>query len=139
MDILTSTPVCVYSGGGIAPILESVNQRIAGRAYEYFLDRGSVDGHSLEDWFDAERDVIVKLATTLTIDDEDITVDVLLPPHDMPDVAVHIAPCQILISSGIDEHGLQICQLIDLPYEVSMDGVDAEQSGNMIRVTAALA
>jgi hypothetical protein len=139
MDILTSIPVRVLSGGEIAPILESVNKRIARRAYEHFIDRGSVDGHSLEDWLDAERDLIIRLAPTMSIDDEDITVEVLLPHHDMPDVAVHIAPRQLLISSGIDEAGLQICQVIDLPYQVSMDGVDAEQHGNMIRITAALA
>jgi hypothetical protein len=139
MDILISIPVRVLSGGDIAPILESVNKRIARRAYEHFIDRGSVDGHSLEDWLDAERDLIIRLAPTMSIDDEDVTVEVLLPHHDMPDVAVHIAPRQIFISSGINEAGLQICQVIDLPYEVSMDGVDAEQHGNMIRITAALA
>src|SRR5579871_6484027 len=30
-------------------------------------------------------------------------VEILLPHHDMPDVAVHIAPRQFFISSGIDE------------------------------------
>ena len=139
MDILTSIPVRVHSGEDIAPIREMVNQRIARRAYEHYIDRGCVDGHGLEDWLDAEKDLIVRLAPTISIDDEDTTVEVLLPTHDMPDVAVHIAPRQLLISSGIDEAGLQICQVIDLPYEVSMDGVDAEQNGNMIRITAALA
>ncbi|HEY2382936.1 MAG TPA: hypothetical protein VGK48_17305 [Terriglobia bacterium] len=71
--------------------------------------------------------------------DEDIMIVVLLPTHDMPDVAVHIAPRQFLLAPGIDEAGLQIRQVIDLPYDVSMDGVDAEQSGNSIRITAALA
>ena len=78
-------------------------------------------------------------APVVSVDREDITVEVLLPEIDLPNIAVHIAPRQFLISSDIDEDGLQICQLIDLPYEVSMDGVDAEQTRNMVRVTAALA
>ena len=139
MDILTSIPVRVYSADGIGPILESVNTRIARRAYEHFIDRGAVDGHSLEDWFDAERELIARLTPELSVDDKDLNVQFLLPHHDMPDVAVHIAPRQFFISSGIDEDGFQICQMIDLPNEVSMDGVDAEQTGNMIRITAALA
>ena len=139
MDILMSIPVRVYSAEGIAPIVESVNKRIARRAYEHFIDRGAVDGRSLEDWLGAERELIVRLVPELSADGKDLNVEVLLPHHDMPDVAVHIAPRQFLISSGIDEEGLQICQVIDLPYEVSMDGVDAEQTGNMIRITAALA
>lgn len=139
MEISTSIPVSVYPGEGIAAILETVNRRIARRAYEIFVERGSVDGHSLEDWLDAERDLVIRATPEITLSDEDITIEVLLPTLDMPNVAVHIAPRQFLLSSDIDEEGFQICQVIDLPCEVSMDGVDAEQNRSMIRITAALA
>jgi hypothetical protein len=139
MDILTSIPVAVYDGQNISSVIERVNGRISLRAYENFVARGSVEGHSLEDWLDAERETIIRLAPVVTVDPQDITVEVLLPEIDLPNLAVHIAPRQFLISSDIDEDGLQICQVIDLPYEVSMDGVDAEQTRNMVRVTAALA
>ena len=62
------------------------------------------------------------------MNDEDITIEVLLPTLDMPNVAVHIAPRQFLLSSDIDEEGFQICQVIDLPCDISMAGVDAEQN-----------
>jgi DUF2934 family protein len=139
MDILTSIPVPVYDGQNISSVIDRVNERIARRAHENFVARGCVEGHSLEDWLDAERETIIRLAPVVTVDPQDITVEVLLPEIDLPNVAVHIAPRQFLISSDIDEDGLQICQVIDLPYEVSMDGVDAEQTRNTIRVTAALA
>ena len=139
MDILTSIPVAVYDGQNIPSVIERINQRISRRAYENFVARGCVDGHSLEDWLEAERETIIRLAPVVSVDPQDITVEVLLPEIDLPNLAVHIAPRQFLISSDIDEDGLQICQVIDLPYEVSMDGVDAEQTRNMVRVTAALA
>ena len=139
MDILTSIPVAIYDGEAIPIVLERVNERISRRAFENFVARGCVEGHSVEDWLDAERETIIRLAPVVSVDREDITVEVLLPEIDLPNIAVHIAPRQFLISSDIDEDGLQICQLIDLPYEVSMDGVDAEQTRNMVRVTAALA
>jgi len=139
MDILTSIPVNIYPGERIPSILEDVNKRIARRAYEFYVDRGSVDGHSLEDWIDAERDLIIPVIPEISADGRDVTVEVLLPSRDMPDVAVHIAPRQFLITSDIDEAGLQICQVIDLPYNISMDGVDAEQNRNTIRITASLA
>ena len=139
MDILTSIPVAIYDGQNISSVIERVNERISRRAYENFVARGCVEGHSLEDWLDAERETIIRLAPVVTVDPQDITVEVLLPEIDLPNLAVHVAPRQFLISSDIDEDGLQICQLIDLPYEVSMDGVDAEQTRNMVRVTAALA
>jgi hypothetical protein len=31
---------------------------IAGRAYEIFLDRGGQHGHNLEDWLQAERELL---------------------------------------------------------------------------------
>jgi hypothetical protein len=139
MDILTSIPVAVYDGQNIPSVIERINERISHRAYENFVARGCVDGHSLEDWLEAERETIIRLAPVVSVDPQDVTVEVLLPEIDLPNLAVHIAPRQFLISSDIDEDGLQICQVIDLPYEVSMDGVDAEQTRNMIRITAALA
>jgi DUF2934 family protein len=139
MDILTSIPVAVYDGQNISSVIDRVNERISRRAFENFVARGCVEGHSLEDWLGAERETIIRLAPVVTVDPQDITVEVLLPEIDLPNLAVHIAPRQFLISSDIDEDGLQICQVIDLPYEVSMDGVDAEQTRNMVRVTAALA
>jgi hypothetical protein len=139
MDILTSIPVPVHEGETISSVLQSVNERIARRAHELYDERGRVEGHSLEDWLDAELEFIVKLDPSIRVDGADLTVEVLLPEIDLSHVAVHIASRQFLISSDIDEDGLQICQLIDLPCEVSMDGVDAEQIRNMIRITAALA
>jgi hypothetical protein len=139
MDILTSIPVAVHDGQNISAVIDRVNERISRRAYENFVARGCVEGHSLEDWLDAERETIIRLAPVVTVGPQDIIVEVLLPEIDLPTVAVHIAPRQFLISSDIDEDGLQICQVIDLPHEVSMDGVDADQTRNMIRITAALA
>ena len=139
MEILSSIPVSVYPGEGMAAILETANKRIARRAYEIFVERGRIDGHSLEDWLDAERELVIGVTPEITLNDEDVTIEVLLPTLDMPNVAVHIAPRQFLLSSDIDEEGFQICQVIDLPCDVSMDGVDAEQNRRRIRITAALA
>lgn len=139
MDILTSIPVAVYDGEAIPCVLERVNERISRRAFENFVARGCLEGHGLEDWLEAERETIIRLAPVVSVDREDIIVEVLLPEIDLSNIAVHIAPRQFLISSDIDEDGLQICQVIDLPYEVSMDGVDAEQTRNMVRIAAALA
>jgi ribosomal protein L7/L12 len=34
-----------------------IRQRIAARAYQYFLDRGGAHGHQVEDWLRAEKDL----------------------------------------------------------------------------------
>jgi hypothetical protein len=33
-------------------------QEIAARAYAIFLERGATDGHDLEDWLQAERELV---------------------------------------------------------------------------------
>jgi len=47
---------------GIAPGNEtlSIQKRIALRAYELYLQRGSTDGHADEDWLQAEHEIMPK-------------------------------------------------------------------------------
>jgi Protein of unknown function (DUF2934) len=60
MDILTSIPVQVSGPESISCVLNNVKGRIARRAYESFVERGSVHGHELDDWLNAERELIIK-------------------------------------------------------------------------------
>lgn len=36
----------------------SVQKRIALRAYELYLQRGGINGHEVEDWLQAEREIV---------------------------------------------------------------------------------
>jgi len=38
--------------------VETPHQRIAERAYRLYQDRGAEDGHALEDWLQAEQEVL---------------------------------------------------------------------------------
>lgn len=40
------------------PTEESAQQSIAERAYRFYEERGAEDGHALEDWLRAEREVV---------------------------------------------------------------------------------
>jgi len=139
MDILTSIPVQVSGPESISCVLNNVKGRIARRAYESFVERGSVHGHELDDWLNAERVLIIKPVPVVRAHGADIFVEMLLPEIDLPNLTVHVAPSQLVISSDPDEDGLQLCQMIDLPCEISLDGVDAEQLHHMLHVTAAVA
>ena len=57
MDILTSIPVQVSGPESIPCVVNNVKERIARRAYESFVERGSVHGHELDDWLRAEREL----------------------------------------------------------------------------------
>src|SRR5206468_9324437 len=107
--------------------LENVRQRIARRAYENFIERGAVYGHDLDNWLDAEREFIIKPFAETHTEGKDVFVEVILPKIELTNVAVHVAPRQFVISSDPDEDGLQLCQVIDLPVEISLASVDENE------------
>src|SRR5947199_10325376 len=109
MEILTTIPARLNGPDAMAPLLENVRQRIALRAHEIFVERGAVDGHDLDDWLDDQRE-----------EGKDVFVRVILPKIVCDNVAVHIAPCQFVLSSDHDEHGHLLCNEIDLPVEISL-------------------
>src|SRR5438128_913686 len=139
MDILTTIPVRLKGPDSIAPLLENVRERITRRAYENFIERGAVHGHDIDDWLDAEREFILKPRGEVHAEGTDVFVEVVLPEITLPNITVHIAPRQFVISSDPDEDGLQLCQVIDLPVEVSPASVDAEKLDKAIYISAEVA
>src|SRR5437870_9572735 len=128
MGILTTIPISLNGVGAIAPLLENVRQQIALRAHENFVERGAVYGHDLDDWLDDQRE-----------EGKDVFVRVILPKIGFAKVAVHVAPRQFVISSDPDEDGRQLSKVIDLPVEISLASVDAEQLDNVIHISAGVA
>src|SRR5262245_11633060 len=138
MDIVTSVPVRLGGPESIPFVLQEVRERIAHRAYENFVERGAVHGHDFDDWLNAERELIMKPAAAVHAGGEDVFVEMVLPEIELPNLTVHIARRQLVVSSDPDADGLQLCQVVELPVEISLDGVDAEQLYNMLRIAAAV-
>jgi HSP20 family molecular chaperone IbpA len=138
MDIVTTIPVRVNGPESIPFLLQEMRERVSRRAYENFVDRGAVHGHDVGDWLEAEHELIISPAADVCVEQEDIFVEMTLPEIDLPNLTVHVAPRQLVISSSADEKGFQVCRVIDLPIAISLDGVDAERFHNVLRVTAAV-
>jgi len=81
----------------------------------------------------------IKLPFTTEVKREDLVVEVMLAETALHNITVHIASDKLVLAADIDESGIQVCQVIDLPVEIAPDGVDAEQCGTMVRIIAALA
>jgi hypothetical protein len=139
MDIVTTIPVRLKGPDSIPLLLEDVRERIARRAHEKFVGRGAVHGHDVSDWLDAERELIRKPPADVRLQREDVFVELNLSENDLPNLTVHLAPRQIIISSDADPEGFRLCRVIDLPILISLDGVDAELFNNVLRITAAVA
>jgi hypothetical protein len=139
MDIVMTVPVRVEGPDSIPPMLDAVRARVSARAFENFIARGGVHGHDLDDWLDAERELIIKPLAAVHAEGEDVFIEMVLPEIDLKRLTVHTALRHIVVASDPDEDGLQLCQLIELPCEISLDGVDAEKLQNLLRITAAVA
>jgi hypothetical protein len=139
MDLVTSIPVRLKTIESVPQLLDRLRERVNRRAYENFVDRGAVHGHDFDDWLEAERELIVKATAEIRVQGQDVFVELILPEIDLFNITVHIAPSQLVISSDANDEGIQLCQVIDLPIPISLDGLDAEQVDNLVRITAALA
>ena len=56
----TSVVAATQQARGASPNHHPSEQEIAIRAHELFLERGCADGHDIEDWLEAERELIEK-------------------------------------------------------------------------------
>ena len=139
MDLLTSIPVRVIGFESTPQLLDDLRERIARKAYLNCMDRGAVDGQDLDDWLRAERELIIRAMPKIKAEADDVFVELELPEVELSNLTVRLSPRQLLISSDPDDQGVQFCQMIDLPVEISMDGVDAEQARNLLHITAAAA
>jgi HSP20 family molecular chaperone IbpA len=139
MDIVTTIPVRLKGPESIPSLIEEMRERIARRAYKNFVNRNAVHGRDIDDWFDAERELIIRPAAQVRLEGKDIFVEMSLPEIDLPNPTVHVAPRQLVVSSDVDKEGFQLYQVIDLPTTISLDGVDAEQSHNVLRITVVVA
>ena len=90
MDIVTSIPVRLNRLESMAAFLESVRGRVTARAYDNYVDGGCLEGHDLDDWLDAERELVIKPAAALSTDGKDLIVEMI-----------------------------QLCQTIDLPLSTA--------------------
>ncbi len=54
------------------PSTEQFRREVAGLAYRFYVERGRCDGHDLEDWLRAEREVLDRLRRTAEVASEPV-------------------------------------------------------------------
>jgi HSP20 family protein len=84
------------------PVLKHLDDlfgRIQRRAFELFAARGSADGHTLEDWFAAERELCWP-AMELAERDKNFEVTVALPGFEASQVTVTATPGELIVQAS---------------------------------------
>jgi len=130
----------------MAAIVDKVRQR----AFEVFESRHRVDDHSLDDWLQAERDVIHSPQAELTEKDGKFQVRVAISGFAPKDIRVTAMPTFLVIDAeskhereqnGGDVHFCefgqkQLFRRLDLPAAINVANVTATLDHGMLQITA---
>lgn len=73
------------------------------RAFELFEKRGAIPGHDLDDWLQAEREILGWSAAELTDKDGNYEIDLTLPGFDPKDIEISVTPDELIIHANVEQ------------------------------------
>jgi HSP20 family protein len=130
-------------------------ERIRDRAFQIFQSRGRADGFSLDDWFKAERDLMLVPEADLVEKDGAHHLSVSVPGFDEKDLRITALPEALIIrADSRHEHSkhehskedgnLHFCDFsekslfrrFDLPARIDSDKVTARLDKGVLRIDA---
>ncbi len=151
-----STPeivVKVQKTETIQPEMKELHNRIANRAYEIYLQRGFSIKGDLDDWLDAEQELIWRPAVEILEKDNEFIIQVAIAGIEPGDFTVRLSEEHLLIKSEqmhthTNGRGIvHVCEfrsgpvfrIIDFPKRVDPARVDVDYRNGLLRLKAALA
>lgn len=131
--------------------MESLLDRIRARAFEMFSVRGSGDGHALDDWLAAEREICWP-AGELVEQDKDFVLSLALSGFAPADVSVTATPREIIVHAKTkverkgEETATKVCwsefrsndvyRRVEFAKDIDVQSVSASLENGMLKVVA---
>jgi hypothetical protein len=126
----------------------NIREAVACRAYELFANRGSVGGHELEDWRQAEAELAKPLCCGLMQFEANLWVEAGTAAFQSGSVEIWVAarniticgkPCSPPVNTGDAEHGTRgwpeiIFRVLDLPVEIDPSGTTVKLNGPSMEI-----
>jgi HSP20 family protein len=123
------------------------------RAFEIFEKSGSMLGRDLENWTQAERELVWKPAFELCEKNGQFQVEVAISGVDAKDIDIEVTPEDIIVKANTqhqhtDQKGMvhycefetgKMFRMIHLPKKIDPDKVKAEFKNGLLRLTAEIA
>ena len=133
--------------------LNSLHDRIMKRAFEIFDGEGHIFGRDLDNWLQAEQELVWKPAIELEEKDNAFRLQIATPGVDPKDIDIEVTPEYVLVKAeGRHEHKeekakVHICEFsasnmfrsVHLPQKIDPDKVKAEFQNGMLTLTAEIA
>ncbi len=135
------------------PVLEqlrALTDRIRQRAYEIFQRRAGTEGSDLDDWLNAENDLLIIPGSDLIETDSRYELELALPGFDAKDVEITALPDALIVrAKNIQEQqktegNVQMTgfgekclfRRFELPTLIDVDNVSANLDRGLLRLTA---
>jgi len=133
--------------------VERMHDRITRRAYEIFTSSGGLFGKDLEDWRQAEQELVWRPAMELTEKGNEFRLEIAAAGVDPKEIDIEVTPEDILIKADIHhEHGekkgdVYACEFahgnlfrsIHLPKKIEPGKVKAEFKNGLLTLNAPIA
>ena len=143
-----SLPAIVV-GEGFFDELEETYQSISRRAYALFEGRGRQDGHDLDDWLQAEADILIPVRAGIEDSRHQLTVRALVPSFDGDEIKIKLEPRRLIIhgsakrsggreigeQGGVGQIPNRVAHAVDLPDEVDPESVSATLKEGALEIT----
>jgi HSP20 family protein len=126
--------------------MQVIANRIRERAYDLFQSRGATDGAAMEDWLQAERDLLVLPQSDLIEKGGKFNIRVEAPGFSADEIHVTATPDAIIVTAeasrkesaeGYTEFGQkQLFQRLELPTSINPDKVTASLEDGILELVA---
>lgn len=130
--------------------LEAIAGSIRERAFHLFQRRNGGNGSDVEDWLQAERELLWSPASELVDNEKEFTARIAVPGFDAKDIQVSATPDAIVIQADAahthegksgnvrfcEFSGKQMFRRVDLPATVDVDKVTASVDKGILQITA---
>jgi len=130
--------------------IEAITDSIRQRAFDIFQSRGAANGSDVDDWLQAERDLVWSPASELVEDEKDLRARIALPGFDSQDIQVSATPDSLVIEAGSSHThenksgNVRFCEFsekqlfrqINLPASIDVDKVKASLDKGILEVIA---
>ena len=134
--------------------METVLNRVRARAFEFFSGRGFGDGHALDDWLAAEREICWP-AAELVEEEKAYTLSVAVPGFESADISVAATPHELIVHAKSKaeakkeqepKKGERLCwsefrtndvyRQIELPKDIDPESVTASLNKGLLKIAA---
>jgi HSP20 family protein len=119
--------------------MNDIYEVVARRAYELFEGRGRQDGHDLEDWLQAETELLNPMPVEVIEADGELIIRAETPGFRDKDIEVRVGPYRVMISGRreqvhdkkrhktlhTEKRSDQVFRMLDLPEQVDPDKAKA--------------